>query len=201
MQQKLTQRTLLELKDSLEEKVKDRTVKLEEAKSVAETMARTDVLTGLNNRRSFYEKANEILKTVIRKKQSISALMIDADNFKELNDTYSHSFGDKVLKKIANNIFASIREIDLCARIGGEEFVVLMPDENIEMAQIVAQRILSNISKKSLEFDGQEVQVTVSIGVSACKDTSSVTIDKIIKHADLALYKAKKRGKNCINVA
>ncbi len=166
----------------------------EESKRIFnEKLANTDVLTGCFNRRYLIDFSIEYLKIVKRKKLSMSIMMLDLDDFKYINDTFGHSTGDKVLIDFVKLIKQNIRENDLIVRLGGDEFLVLLPNTNINDAKIVAQKILSNLSKENIK---SEFKVNTSIGIA--KYEGDTTINTIISRADNALYQAKSSGKNCI---
>lgn len=158
------------------------------------TLAHFDHLTNIYNRRYFYIISNNLLKLSIRKKESISVCMIDIDNFKNINDTYGHPIGDLVIKTLAERLQSLIRKSDIVARYGGEEFIILFPNTNIEGANIITEKICTEISKVIISHKNGEINFTVSIGISEFKENQS--LDTIINNADKALYHAKKMGKN-----
>jgi len=165
---------------------------IEEYKSSFVADATTkDELTGLYLREVFDVVLKKDIEEANRKNTSLCLLMIDIDDFKKINDKYGHLKGDEVLKKVGTAINDSVREMDLAARYGGEEMVVLMPRVDIEQAYKAAQRIRQTI--KEIQF--KEFFVTVSIGLSQTNRRID-TPDKLIHAADLALYKAKNKGKN-----
>ncbi|MDB5795697.1 MAG: diguanylate cyclase with sensor, partial [Noviherbaspirillum sp.] len=130
----------------------------------------------------------------------LSLLAIDADHFKQINDTLGHAAGDTVLQHLAETITRSAREIDVVARVGGEEFAVLLPSTALAAALAVAERIRKNVESAAIHIDGREVRYTVSIGVSTmCEGVSGM--DDMMKMADKALYDAKRNGRNRIYVA
>ena len=151
-------------------------------------LANTDQLTGLHNRRSFFEQTNGMKKLLDRNKQKSCFLMMDIDKFKNVNDTYGHDVGDMVIKKFAEITSEHIRGSDIMARWGGEEFVVFLPDTTIDGALTLAEKIRLSVEK----YTGTTPQFTVSIGVSELKKN----IDSAIKEADNALYEAKNNGRN-----
>jgi len=165
---------------------------IEENKSTFIAGATTkDELTGLYLREVFDVVLKKEMEEANRKNTSLCLLMIDIDDFKKINDQYGHLKGDEVLKKIGTAINDSVREMDLAARYGGEEMVVLMPRVDIKQAYKVAQRIRQTIEQIQLK----EFFVTVSIGLSQTSRHID-TPDKLIHAADEALYDAKKKGKN-----
>ncbi len=158
-------------------------------------LASTDSLTGINNHRSFHEKAGELFSRASRYNKPISVLLADIDNFKLINDTYGHDAGDSVLKSMCENCRSLVREIDVFGRVGGEEFAVILEEAAVADALIVAERIRSRIEKINFESGGSSIRFTVSIGVASFR-SSDIAFDEIMKRADLALYKAKRNGKN-----
>jgi len=173
--------------------------KLNRAYKTIERQAAFDALTGIPNRRRFTEALLAEFKRNLRQKQFMSVIMCDVDNFKAYNDTYGHSSGDLCLKKVAQTINSSIKRAgDFCARYGGEEFVVILPDTPLDGAMYVAERIRSEIEKMGIlhEKSLPEQVVTLSLGVATAEGSTSLTHEELVKRADMALYKAKKRGRN-----
>lgn len=161
-----------------------------------EMLATTDSLTGLFNRRHFFtltehwcENAPEIVK-------DISAMMIDIDHFKRINDTYGHPAGDQVLIQVAQTIQNTLRTDDILSRYGGEEFCLLLPNTNLAAAQQVAERIRQKIQELQIHFEGHIIQLTVSIGVADLANSPKHSVMGLLGHADQALYKAKHKGRN-----
>lgn len=162
--------------------------------------ASTDHLTGLMNRRAFFEICDKEMKHAVRYDTELSFLTIDIDNFKAINDTYGHPFGDKVIHSIAQQMVDSTRTIDYIGRIGGEEFAILMPATDTDSAFQMADRLRENISKHEIILDNKIIQVTVSGGLSSIRDGDRDT-QTIIIRSDKALYKAKKSGRNQVRIA
>jgi len=159
-----------------------------------EKKASTDALTGLYNRVKFSELYVSSYKHMVQRiDEKLSLMMIDIDFFKKINDTYGHNIGDKVLKEVSNIILKTVRNIDIVARWGGEEFLVLIPTADINIALKIAEKVRKNI--ESLEIDDAG-NVTVSIGVSQV--ATDADMQENIKHADEALYNAKNSGRNCV---
>ncbi|MDB5987548.1 MAG: putative diguanylate cyclase domain with sensor domain, partial [Nevskia sp.] len=163
-------------------------------------LATTDSLTGLLNRRSFIARAATEIERSRRHHDPIAVLMIDADHFKKVNDTYGHDAGDAVLKALATSLQNGIRSSDILARLGGEEFAVLMPGVGIDGARELAERLLREVGALEVRVDGQPIRFTISIGVAA-PDHERVLIDALLKAADQALYRAKSAGRNRLMVA
>ena len=188
---------LMQERRLLEQRVADRTQALHDAKIQAETDARTDVLTGLNNRRAFYEHGRFLHEQATRYHNTYSVLLIDVDLFKEVNDVYGHDVGDRVLKQIANIIRQSIRNSDIPGRIGGDEFAVLLPHSAAHKMTEFAERIRSAVAQSSITIDSKAIKLTVSIGIAEFHSAEEM-LDGVIKRADVALYEAKNNGRNNI---
>jgi len=162
--------------------------------------ASTDSLTGLTNRRYFFGSCLKEMEHAIRYNTKLSYLTIDIDNFKVVNDTYGHPFGDEVIRSIAQLMIKHTRSTDYIARIGGEEFAVLMPATGIDLAFQMADRLRENIAKCNIIFDNKVIQVTVSIGLSHLKKQDN-DIETIVKRSDDALYEAKESGRNKVCIS
>ena len=154
-----------------------------------------DSLTNLYNKKHLLEYLESLLA---RADYAPSLLMVDVDNFKQVNDTYGHIAGDKVLKTIADCCTLSVRESDMCARFGGEEFTIVLPRTNIEHAVVVAERIRELVAEKSVYDDINEADIhtTVSIGATILREDD--TLETFLNRADTMLYKAKASGKNMV---
>lgn len=163
-----------------------------------ESMASTDELTGLWNRRYFFEIGHNECKRTRRYKAKFGMLMIDIDHFKNINDTYGHAAGDAVLRNVAEVFKKGLRDVDIAARIGGEEFAVLMPNTDIEGAKIVAERLRNAVESSQVVYEGNALKITISAGISDCSNVNS--IDEMLKNADDALYEAKESGRNCVKM-
>jgi len=157
--------------------------------------ATKDSLTGLFNRRHFFETGDSELKRHTRHKRPVSVIIADADYFKKVNDTCGHQAGDEVLKAISSIIMNSIRSEDTAARIGGEEFAVLLPETSIEKALVIAERIREKISMAETETHSGPVSITLSLGVAEYNYAED-DIFTLINCADKALYTAKRNGRN-----
>lgn len=165
------------------------------AKQEIERLSNIDALTGLNNRRYFNTASAREFRLAERHKKPLSALMLDIDHFKKVNDTYGHAMGDQVLVEIAAACLKIIRSTDLCARYGGEEICMLLPETEAAMANVLAQRLLEEISLLALEADGHKFAVTASMGIAECIIVDD-TLPRLLKRSDDALYKAKRDGRN-----
>ena len=184
---------------ALQDELKTKNKQLEDLLHKVEYMAITDVLTGLYNRRRFHDVLSREFERSKRYTTPFSLVLMDLDHFKKINDTYGHSMGDMVLKELAVIIQKNIREIDTAARYGGEEFTLLLPNTAKEDAVHVAERIRISI-EKHVFADMQSQTITVSIGISGIPDTEIDTEDKLVRCADIALYRAKQTGRNCTEV-
>jgi len=166
-----------------------------QGKIQAEKLAKVDPLTEINNRRAFYQLVRPIWSTGQRHKHDMSIILLDIDRFKRINDSYGHAQGDKVLISIASMLKHEIRLGDVLARWGGEEFVLFLPETDLDTGRTIAERFRLKISKLSLQTGGDDIYVTVSLGV-AHTDKHDMTIDKLITAADKQLYTAKAKGRN-----
>jgi diguanylate cyclase (GGDEF)-like protein len=169
---------------------------------VVERQAVTDALTGLANRRQFYEVLGREYERAQRFGQPVSLILLDIDDFKQINDSRGHLAGDAVLHSVAATLAEVIREIDLAARYGGEEFAVLLPQTGPEGAANLAERLRSEIAARSIRFGTEEITgVTASFGVAAGPHEQMPTQIELIASADAALYQAKREGKNNVTVS
>ncbi|MDY0058043.1 MAG: diguanylate cyclase [Methyloversatilis sp.] len=154
-----------------------------------------DHLTGLLNRRAFVEAVELEMQRWARFPRPLSLVMIDADHFKRINDQYGHAAGDAVLRHLAAGMTATFRAMDVLARFGGEEFVVLLPDTTLEGAEVVAERLCLLLASQAVEVGGQTIRYTISAGVAAM-DADIGDFDALMQRADEALYAAKAAGRN-----
>ena len=160
-------------------------------------MAITDPLTGLYNRRYMESHLSSLVEQAASRGKPLTALVLDIDYFKSINDTHGHDAGDDVLREFATRIKKSIRGIDLACRYGGEEFVIIMPETDMAVATIVAERLRRRIASEpfSIQQGSGSIEVTISIGI-ATLDTADDSAATILKRADQALYRAKRDGRN-----
>jgi len=155
----------------------------------------TDGLTGLNNRRHFFDLAKVEYERIQRYGRSLSVVMIDIDQFKKLNDSYGHLVGDAVLREVARRLQETVRTIDTLARYGGEEFVVLMPETDLAEALLVAERVRQSVAEPPVVDNGVTVSTTISVGVAEINEQCA-SLEDALKCADQALYAAKTAGRN-----
>lgn len=171
--------------------------RLRESLQVSMELAVTDALTGLHNRRYLDSHLAALFDEAVLRGRQISILLMDIDRFKLINDSYGHDAGDEVLREFATRVRAHTRGIDVVARFGGEEVVVLVPDTPLEVASAVAERIRERVETVPFPVHRgtRQIKVTVSIGVAA-RQTGDATGSEVLKRADLALYRAKEEGRN-----
>ena len=166
-----------------------------------QSQVQVDFLTGLATRRHFMAQASEEIARARRYGLQLSLCMLDLDRFKTVNDTYGHKAGDKVLKRFSEICLASLREIDIAGRLGGEEFAILFPETGLDQVQLVVERLRERLANERVPLDdGVVLQFTVSIGV-ALLEASDEGLDSLMARADRALYAAKHGGRNRVCVA
>jgi diguanylate cyclase (GGDEF)-like protein len=172
-------------------------IKIELARSheQIQQMAITDPLTGIANRRAFQRGFTAMYERARRRTGSFSLIICDIDLFKRVNDSYGHPFGDQVIQQIAIQLNEVVRTGDLAARIGGEEFAILLEDTGLSGALDVAERLRKKVENLSLLFQGEVVPVTISLGVAAFPQNTD-NQEKLFNYADQALYRAKESGRN-----
>lgn len=176
--------------------LKQRNTELESMLRRVESMAITDPLTGLYNRRRFADVLRREFAVTKRYGSPLSCILMDLDHFKQINDAFGHDAGDKVLQKVASRLVESLREVDLAARFGGEEFAVLLPHTGKGNARIVGERIANFVRKLSIDVEGECIRVTASLGIAATTDFSSNNPEDLVKAADAAMYQAKEGGRD-----
>ncbi len=169
---------------------------LEDERQYFEKMATHDSLTGIYNRFFFLDATKRGIKVSIRDERPMSLMMLDIDHFKSVNDTYGHDAGDQVLQAFVTTIAERLRDSDIFARWGGEEFIVTLPSTSLENAMHLAETVRENIEQSIFP---EVNKITCSIGVSSLNEEDSV--DTLIKRADMALYEAKASGRNCVKAA
>lgn len=175
---------------------------LQEMFAHEQMLARTDGLTGLCNRRYFFEIASREFNAAQRYQRALTIILMDVDGFKQINDTLGHAVGDIVLTQVGKMAASQLRSVDTIARYGGDEFIILLPETNSEQAQLIAERIRETVASHSINTGEKKLTIFLSIGIaetihgtSSREDTS---IEDIIRRADGALYKAKRLGRNRI---
>ena len=157
-------------------------------------LALYDPLTGLMNRRGLDFKLTVSLDSAKRSDKCLSAIAVDIDFFKNINDTYGHDGGDVVLEEIGKLLASHARSGDICCRFGGEEFIIALPDTESENAIQIAERIRREIAEMQIAFDSRTINLTSSFGVAT--HCGAIDVDYLLKDADKALYKAKETGRN-----
>lgn len=186
-------RTLLRMHRLMEE--------LKEKNLLLEKLAVTDELTGVNNRRFFFDSVKSQIALGLRHNFKIACLLMDIDHFKTINDTYGHMAGDEILRKIGKLLNSCKRDGELLARFGGEEFVICLFNSDSESALLAAERFRHLI--RSYDFSSplcQASQITVSIGVATYRQNKPITIDELIKAADKAMYQSKADGRDRVTI-
>jgi len=206
---KIYQDKLRNAYDDLEKRVNERTIELSNANRELEnevkkriimeeeirTLALYDHLTGLPNRTLFNERLKKAISNAQVNRSTLAVLFLDLDLFKMVNDTFGHTWGDELLKIVSTRLQSILRDVDTVARVGGDEFIILIdnpPEENY--VQGVAERILNSI-KQSFKFNSNEIYITVSIGI-AIYPSDGKDAETLVKNADIAMYKSKELGKN-----
>jgi diguanylate cyclase (GGDEF)-like protein len=179
--------------------------RLAKTQQVLRSLATTDSLTGLYNRREILaiasdrfskEQENKRHKTPV----NLGLLMLDFDNFKEINDTYGHPVGDQVLQVLATRIRCAVRPYDIIGRVGGEEFLVVLPDSCLEQCQEIAERLCKTVREQPFEVDGLLIRGSISIG-GATAQPMDRALEVLLQRADKRLYQAKTRGKDRVSWA
>lgn len=165
---------------------------LKRAHEIAEKQAKTDALTGLNNRRAFFELGEQIAHCCERNALPLSAIMLDLDHFKRINDTLGHHFGDATLRQIGEVLEREFRKSDLVGRLGGEEFAVLLPNTALEQAHALAEKLRAVIAATPVMSGERQFSITASLGVAV----GEYRLESLLPKADAAMYQAKTRGRN-----
>ena len=155
-----------------------------------------DGLTKLFNKRYFTERLDSELKFAQRHSAALSLLMLDIDHFKKVNDSLGHLAGDTVLSSIANTLLRGVRNEDVVARFGGEEFAIILRAIGVDSAFVMAERLRKLVEASAIEFDGKQLQATISIGLAGYPSTPCKTPEQLVEAADKALYRAKDGGRN-----
>jgi diguanylate cyclase (GGDEF)-like protein len=177
-------------------------IKNRELQTISDTLHRisiTDHLTGAYTRRFFFETLTKLMASAKRHGTPLSIIMIDVDNFKPINDSFGHPVGDEVLQVLASNCREALREADIFARFGGEEFIVALPETDERAAREVAERLRLAAMAQPVDAGDVFIHVTISSGIAQYRPTD-ITIEELIKRADQALYAAKNSGRNQVVV-
>jgi diguanylate cyclase (GGDEF)-like protein len=190
-----------ELRDEVELRKKTEE-SLRQSEELYRQLSITDPLTGIFNRRRFYELAMSELQRTCRYGRSLAVIMMDVDHFKQVNDRYGHAVGDRVLQTLAASVRSCLRVVDIFARYGGEEFIVLLPETDLQTAGVTAERLRRNIAGRQMDTDQGQIKITISLGANAFSppvqtpSPTPETLDYVINFADQALYEAKRSGRN-----
>jgi len=168
--------------------------------SLIKDMAVYDTLTNVHNRRYFEERLGAETQKSFLSDTPLSLVMVDLDHFKKVNDTFGHTVGDKVLSKIASLLKNSVRKDDTVARYGGEEFVLILPGAKLEVTTMIAERIRRLVETTLFDFGDAQIHLTVSLGISNLPAHRARSKEELIKMADLALYHAKREGRNRVSI-
>ncbi|BDM63064.1 GGDEF domain-containing protein [Shewanella sp. NFH-SH190041] len=158
------------------------------------TLSETDALTGLYNRRRMLDTLRQLLHDSKKQRRLAALLILDIDLFKKINDKYGHQVGDTVLEQICEELKRQLRDGDIAARIGGEEFAILLPHSRLDEATLVAERIRCAIAKRQISAAGSQFHITVSIGLTQLSEDDNCS--SALTRADAALYRAKAAGRN-----
>ena len=189
----------MEERKKVETKLVKYTEELKRLNEVLRERSIRDGLTGLHNHRYFYHfLRREFLLSNRRTGCGLACLLLDLDNFKKVNDTHGHQFGDTVLKTVATRIRKIVRETDVVSRYGGEEFAILLPGTNLEGALVIAEKIRAGVENQAFPHHSLATGVTVSIGVAAIEEHRPEKPQDLLIFADRALYRAKASGRNCV---
>ncbi len=176
-------------------------LKIQDMMKELKLMASTDPMTKLYNRRYFTQAAQNLYNLAKREHTPLSLVMLDIDKFKSINDTYGHDIGDHAIIHLATTIQNHQRKSDLSARFGGEEFVILLPNTDLDGAQIFAEKLRQDIESSSLPLgEDQQLNFTISLGAAQINPEAGQDIETGLKNADLALYQAKENGRNQVKL-
>jgi diguanylate cyclase (GGDEF)-like protein len=184
---------------TLQRELAKKNAELEKLYAEVQRLAITDELTHLYNRRGFFEISRREVDRAKRSGNPLSAIMFDLDHFKQINDTYGHATGDKVLREVATRCVRQLRKIDIFGRYGGDEFSILLPETGIAAARKVAERLWRIITNEPISTEQGVLNVTISLGVAGLKgDTTELA--ELLGYADQGLYKAKELGSDRVYV-
>jgi diguanylate cyclase (GGDEF)-like protein len=170
---------------------------LESARAILNHLATVDPLTNAFNRRYFFDRAQVELEIAKLRKSRTSILLLDIDHFKKINDTYGHTVGDQILTGMVTLCQGNLREMDTLARLGGEEFVILLPETDLAEARHIAERLRRTLEHTFIRTDAGPLQVTISIGTMTHPTSEDdLPVHKLVQRADQAMYLAKRSGRN-----
>jgi len=176
-------------------------LELEESRNTLKLLATTDPLTKLYNRRVFFEEGEKAIFTTLRYKTDLSLILLDIDYFKKVNDSYGHHAGDIVLVKVSQLLSSLVRHVDIVARVGGEEFCLLLPGTNRLGAAVLAERIRKTIEAATTSVDEHIIKISISAGLVTASSENCDKFEDLVKIADKRLYLAKDSGRNRICVS
>jgi len=179
-------------------KIKSLQDKLKKSNQLLRDLSHTDPLTGLDNRRSMMDMLDRELERSQRLDTPLSLVMLDVDFFKKVNDNFGHQQGDEILKALAGQLRQALRQYDMAARFGGEEFALILPGIGLDGAVKVAERLRRQVEATRIETATRPTSITVSLGVACHPGPHIHTVDDLIREADAALYSAKRNGRNRI---
>jgi diguanylate cyclase (GGDEF)-like protein len=192
------EKELEKAQDELERRVIERTAELMEANRRLNELSITDGLTGLSNQRYFLRELETEFGKALRYGRSLALLLFDIDHFKDVNDRYGHPCGDHVLKNVAALLKGCLRNSDIAARCGGDEFAVILPETNKSKAAEVAEKLRRHLEKSRSAWNGDSFSITCSIGVAAVSDRGIGNWNALLESADRSLYRAKREGRNTV---
>lgn len=173
--------------------------RLQKQRDMLAQQVTTDPLTGIGNRKLFDARVREEIKRCQRRHTPLALIMFDLDHFKRLNDTYGHQAGDEVLKAATRAIRGCLRASDIVVRYGGEEFIVIAPDTDMQGAEALAERMRVTLADSTIPYNGQQLGITASFGVGVANDLSRIdAVDPLVALTDKCLYEAKRAGRNCV---
>jgi two-component system, cell cycle response regulator len=176
-------------------------VRILELQETLLSRARNDSLTSLLNHGAILEELSREFSRCRRERKPVSILLADIDHFKAINDTYGHQSGDAVLRAVSTRLLSTFRFYDHIGRYGGEEFLVVLPGCNITDAHHLSDRLRQRVSSESVELPGRSIEFTISIGIACIEDFETSSPQLLVRAADEALYKAKQRGRNRIEIS
>lgn len=185
--------------NELEAQVAKRTAQLRSANQQLAEAARIDPLTHVLNRRGFAEEAEAEVQRATRSGRNFTLILADIDEFKRFNDRYGHACGDHLLVRVAHIIGSRVRDVDRVARWGGEEFIVLLPETEVEGAAVLAEKLRESIACNLFEFEGQSLSVTMTFGLAGYRKGEG--LDSCVARADAALYRGKEQGRNKVMIS